>query len=176
MIPQTLREYETLEDDGVTGWYYHDEPHGGFLVADVTEVGMDDRRFRLALAFKFTDLQAACGEDGYLVEAVFVPFPDTLTESHKESIASSYGMAPSDLTVEQIGEYGLCVPITNAWGAETWDAGYEEIVNQSAFMSFAPGFAMDRPMNRLGTTGWDMLRDAVDDVNAFDAALDRLRT
>ena len=185
--------YETLDDipfnhetddDDRTGWHYQDPGYGGFLALSETacqiRAGGEEIDVPVVSCIEFTDLDAACGEDGWLVEAKLVPVPEALSDEKRESVAGSCCRWDDDgnpvIDLYDIASYGLCVPIEHVWGAETWEEGFSQIRDAAYFSgSVGVGFALDGAWNRMGTTGWDLIRDAVLDEDAFQKSLDRLR-
>jgi hypothetical protein len=166
------------ETDDDSGWYYQDKPYGGFLVYDLTEVQTtrDDQEVRvpLAVTVEFTDLEDACGEPGYLVAGNLTPLPSVLSRENLENVSwqrDDDGNPVADLM--DVAQYGLCVPLDNSWGAESWEAGFEELRDTLTLQSILPGFYLDRPWNRLGTTGWELLDDALFDEDAFQKTAER---
>lgn len=167
------------ENDNNTGWHYRDEPYGGFLVAEETEVECDGVSVTLGVCVEFTNLEDACGEPGFLVDVKHVVSPDSLSERGIEKVASSGCRYDDDgkpiIDYYDVAMYGFSKSVDNVWGAETWEEGYDEVVGSLAFGSVAPGFSLDAAYNMLGTTGWDIIRDATQDIDAHDASMDRLR-
>ena len=176
--------YTHQTDDG-TGWEYCDEPYGGFLVVEHTECQIshpetgDLVSVPLASCIEFIDLDGACGEPGFLVEAKLVVNPDALSESSTDSVAGSCGWYDDDgepvIDFYAVASYGFSHQIKHDWGAETWQDGFEAVKGACAFGGMACGFSLDQPMNRIGTTGWDVIQDAVFDIDAFDQSLARLK-
>jgi hypothetical protein len=167
------------ETDDNLGWLYRDEGYGGYLVIGETKAQMPDPVtgeevvIPLGVGIEFIDLESACGEDGWLVEAKLVVSPDSLSDEKREAVAGSMGRRPDEIDYYDVHSYGLGVQIDHIWGAESWEEGYEEIKAQTAFGEFAPGFILDRTWNMIGTNGWDTLRDACFNVDQFDATLER---
>lgn len=164
-------------DDGL-GWYYRDEPYGGFLiVAETTAFFHDDETgeeiaVRLGIGVEFIDWGAAVpGGDGYLADAKAVVHPDSLTESSRADVAPH---GDTDPNYYDVASYGYSVPVEDVH-ADDWKTAYEEAKSALAFADFGVGFILDRPMNRMGMTGWDMVRDAANDIDGHDAAMERLK-
>jgi hypothetical protein len=171
------------ERDDALGRYYWDQPWGGFLVVAETEAYYHDddgteRTVRLGIGVEFIDGGEQIpdpSETGYLADAKAVVHPDSLTESSRNDVAGVHGWDDdTDLTYHDVATYGYSVPLEDANG-ETWQEAYEQVKSTLALANMGVGFLLDRPMNRIGTTGWDMIRDANDDVDAHDAALERAK-
>lgn len=164
-------------DEPPTGRMYWDQPYGGFLVLEYAEVEnrSHDPSYTvpLAVGVTFTDLESAAGEPGYLVEGNLIPVPEVLSDEKLESVDPYNGRQP--VTVETISDYGLQVPLANEWGAETWQEGFDAIKAELAFGGVAPAWTMDRAWNRVGTTGWDLVEDALFNEDSFKKSLDRLK-
>ena len=104
--------------------------------------------------------------DGYdiggkhLVTAYIVS-PDQLSDTEKDRACASLGMDewPNDVSmqIEAIVDYGAgLVPIFDKVGNNKRKLEQEarQHLNMSTFLT---GFYLDRPINRLGTTGWEAL-------------------
>lgn len=139
-----------------------------FAVVGQTEVEEDDNEYTMFVVVRITNLaEHGVNETGFLVEAELAPHPKHLTEATREKIGG-------DGDLYDLVTYGLGIPITDVWGIESTDEGYEQVRGHINASSFAPAYMMDKHVNKIGTTGWDLLRDAVDDVDAHRATLDRV--
>lgn len=137
-----------------------------FAVVGQTEVGQDGDQYDMFIVVRVTNLAHATGDDGFLVEAEMAPHPKHLTEKTRERVGG-------EADLYDIVTYGLGIPIDNVQ-ADSPSEGYAEIKESTIAGNLVPAFLMDKPINRIGTTGWDMLRDAVEDVDAHRATMDRL--
>jgi len=163
--------------DGL-GRYYWDAPHGGFVVVAETTAyyhGSDgtERSVTLGIGVEFVDWGASVPDGkGYLADAKAVVHPDSLSDSSHGDVSGA--THDTDPDYYDVAMYGYCVPIDDAQG-DTWEQAYDQVTGALALADMGVGFVLDRPMNRIGTTGWDMIRDANDDVDAHDAALERAK-
>lgn len=166
-------------DDGL-GWYYRDQPHGGFLVVAETEAYFhsedtgEEVEVKLGIGVEFIDWGASVPDgSGYLANAQAAVHPDCLSESSKEDVSSTMG-DPETLSYHDVAMYGYGVPIDEAHG-EDWQEAYGDVKSSLALADIGVGFILDKPWNKIGTTGWDLLMDATEDVDAIDRALERAR-
>lgn len=171
--------YSSKTDDN-TGWMYQDDPYGGFLVYDFTEVvtTRNDREVRvpLAITVEFTNLEDVCGEPGFMADANLTPIPELLSQENLEKVSWDTDENGNPLAnIMDVAQYGFCIPLDNSWGEETWEDAFDEIKSSLAVGTTLSGFVLDRAWNRLGTTGWELLDDALFNEDAFDATIERLR-
>jgi len=126
------------------------------------------------------NLRDALGDEAeydYSVELQLVP--TKLTEEHKQDVMNSIGINESewqneDVRAWAIKEYGLGVPLWNKTG-DNVNKLLEEADEQVRPISAMIGFYLDRAVNRVGSTGWDMLRDALTNESWIDAGLRRIK-
>lgn len=165
--------------DDETGWYYQDDPYGGFLVYEWGECHTvhDDREVTVpfGVTVEFIDMESATGDDGFMVNANLTPHPDVLSAEKREKVAGRWDDDGEPIVdIQDVAMYGLCVPLASEIG-DTWEDGFEKIEGELAFGGTMPGWVLDRPWNMIGTTGWDVIADAAFDENAHEKSLARLR-
>lgn len=140
------------------------------------------------------------GDHVFTVNLQIVPTADSTKPAAKDKLASTYGANRDEFTPEMTVGYGSGIPIdpesiTDEESPAADDLDIESTGKQVSFTSWedaekyvenhipgkAPaiaglvGFYLDRPINRIGETGWDRLRElAVNpDSRSLDAAIDR---
>ena len=118
-------------------------------------------------------------EDGKVTILLsLVVLPESLSEKHLASVASFCGIDTKDVTIIDIYEYGLSCPIEDDEFNES-DYSVEDALDCAAevipSIDSLRGFYLDRPRNLIGTTGWDLLEDAIADENAYNRSLERAR-
>ena len=116
-------------------------------------------------------------ESDYVVELQLVP--TKVTKEHKQDVISYLGIPPEkwkdeDVRAWGIKEYGLGIPLWNDSGDDI-DELSKEADEQAIPISSTIGFYLDKSVNRLGSTGWDMLRDALNNESWVDAGLRRAK-
>ena len=120
------------------------------------------------LVMELINMDEACGRDNegksrYIVELSAVS-PSQCPEVERKRAMEScgYGTPPGasisdEAWVEMIHSYGVKAVLWsksgNNYGLLLGGARREALVSSSLF-----GFYMDRPQNRIGTTGWEMIR------------------
>lgn len=121
-------------------------------------------------------------EGQVLIELKLVVMPKSLNKKKKDEVASCSGIAAKDVTVIDIAEYGFYVPL----GREQFHVTSSDLMKskraQQVLTAIASiyemldamiGFYLDRPINRMGTTGWDTIYECVKGRNAIQATLKR---
>lgn len=168
------------DETGGLGWLYKDEPHGGFLVVAETEAQFHDEEAdeeveaRLGVCVEFIDWGASVPDgDGYLAVPQLVPHPESLSDSSLRKVTPG-GMDTDEIGYMDVSSYGYSVKI-NDHHADNWQDAYEAARGGLGLADMGSGFVLDRRINRAGATGWDMLRDAVLDINMHHAAMNRRR-
>jgi len=126
------------------------------------------------------NLEEAMGSDApakYHVELKIVP--TELTEEHKESI---FGGIPDSeeawddeyVRSVEIANYGLGVPAWRETGDNVKELK-EKARKQAPSIEALIGFYLDKPVNKVGSTGWDILKDALTNESWMDAGLERAK-
>lgn len=106
--------------------------------------------------------------------------PDSLKTEKLESVLSCCGVTKEDCTCEDVYDYGCSIPFGNEMVEcdESEDTGwdmdkFEDIANVFIPMDRMRGFHLDKPLNRLGNTGWDFLSDFIHGKSLIDSAIER---
>lgn len=144
-----------------------------------------------------TDLKRVSGE-GNVVQILLylVPEPKDWHESSLMNAARTYGWEkePREVILEQMrpqdaiengfavlfgqdsveydpNEEGFYDVLDNAEAVEKLNA----VASALQFYDNTRGFALDRPQNRIGTTGWDTLNECLNGKDKIQAGLDRMK-
>lgn len=159
------------EDD--LGWHYKDDGYGGYLVVAETEAHIRNRDIKLGIAVEFVEVGYIRGAEGeFSAQAHAAVHPDCLSEEAKRSVRSG-GAGDADLTYYDVARYGYRAPIDDQ-PCDEWEDGYEEVVGGMALADMGVGFILDRRYNRMGNTGWDILREATEpEFDSTEKALER---
>lgn len=92
-----------------------------------------------------------------------VPCADSLDRSKRGVIADFCGVDESDITIYDIQSYGCGVLMgSEDVISEEIDTTYlDKIASVCGIIDSLRGFYLDKPQNRIGTSGWDMLDDYI---------------
>lgn len=122
-----------------------------------TETGERHRLF-----IKVMNFYEATGEEEYK-DKPFIAYigslidGDSLTDKMRANIVHSGCIKEEDITSYDIESYGYAVPF------EKYEAGsitdFKDWIDKMLpRVEFMYGFYMDRPVNRIGTNGWDFIK------------------
>lgn len=147
--------------------YHHKEDNGSL-----------DFKYKYVLHAK--NLYEMTGEDEshnkWALGLDLVPMPKSLVKKERISVASYYDMNVGELDAFAVHDYGLYVPLGEV--VVDVSAGFDNVMpdkfNEGASVvetiNTMRGFYFDRPINRVGTTGWDLLNNWVGDGTDFITA------
>lgn len=158
---------------------------GAFYESKETFHHDDETSFDYKFCVEVIDLDEACGDDKYGIELSLVPMFGSLNKKKQDSILSSCCIEENEVNTYDIHQYGCSVPL-----------GFVEIDNegvsydkckgvQSALAAIANvfesinglrGFFLDKCVNGIGTTGWDLLNDYINGNDFVKATLERHKT
>lgn len=150
--------FETVYDSGEEQIYETKE------VFQHEEEGLN---FKYTYAVRVIDWGYATGEPEYenqfLVELQLVVHPDSLSEELAGSIMDCCGLAEDEFNVMDIISHGGgSVPMAHELVNEEY---LEDMIDSAMGVTRAidgmRGFFLDKPWNRIGTTGWDTVHYAV---------------
>lgn len=105
--------------------------------------------------------------------------PEEISEEHKEDVMTSMGITEEmwenkNVRVSTIADYGLGVPVWSQSGEDISEISEDADSTAPAIQGLV-GFFLDKPINRIGSTGWDVLKDAVANESYIDAGLERVK-
>ena len=92
-----------------------------------------------------------------------VPCADSLNKDKRSSVADCCGVDEDEITIYDISSYGC----NGCMGTEVVDNEYiedtylDKIASVCGIIDSLRGFYLDKPQNRIGTSGWDMLDDYI---------------
>lgn len=113
-----------------------------------------------------------------MVELDLVVMPESICEAQLRRIASGYDkdfdfsrIIWYDLILEGIGVVKFGDTTVDGW--DDVDGALLAIAHIFECMDRLRGFTLDCYVNRIGTTGWDILNNAVHGIDLFQPAFDR---
>lgn len=162
-----LSDIPHCSEYGEQSYYYGDEKYDVYLE--------DDRRVDCKLLIETNDYYGLTGDDTMKgtveVNVLLVPLPEALDAGQRESVAHSCGVEPDELTIEDVCSYGCYVPMSSevVKGVDDdapLDADKVQDKVRTAYkcldcIGSMAGFYLDRPMNAMGSSGWDFMESFV---------------
>lgn len=110
-----------------------------------------------------TDLYEASGEEDtkgkYLVTLNLVPTAKSLGKKQLRNVAETSGIKPKNVTIQDIEQYRYGVPLKSITTKQPTKE-IKKFKRESIAVKGLIGFYLDKPYNRMGNTGWDLLRDS----------------
>ena len=161
-------KFETLYDDGGS---FHQSKE--VFRHDVD----DDLNFDYRICVEVIDWQEATGEDDkeFILELKLVPEFKSLSPKHQASVLSCCGIDEAEVNAWDVSSYGLNVMLASEeCHYDELDAKLEAVANVFESINSLRGFYLDRYVNRIGNTGWDLLFDFINGEDYVKAALGRL--
>lgn len=156
---KAIREIDTYGDESL------------FLSRKVyTHKSDRDIRFRYQYAIEsYTNSDE--GQEKTQYTLYLVPVFNSLSEKNKKSVIDSTNNNPDTIDVF---DYGCNIIMAS----ECRDGGFnkeviDNIANTVECIDSLRGFYLDKPQNRIGSTGWDMLYDFIKDVDYIEATFKR---
>ena len=108
------------------------------------------------------------GNDMWYVTLHLVPSPQSLCKEKVDSICDCCGVDKSELKHSDINDYGCTVDVATE---TTSEQDPQHLIDLAS--SIVPavdglrGFFLDKRINAIGTTGWDILQSAINGVKIF---------
>lgn len=161
-------EFETLYDDCSS---FHQS-------REVFEHNEEGLSFKYRLCVRVTDLEefdpSCAGKT--LVELQLVPLLESLGKKTRESVLKCCGVDDGECSAMDIADYGAEVTLASEeCKTEEVDRKLESVANIYKTVNSLRGFYLDRYVNRIGSTGWDLLHDYINGVDFVSATLGRYR-
>lgn len=110
----------------------------------------------------------------YAIEAVWcegkiyyglylVPCADSLNKDKRSSVADCCGVNEDEITINDISSYGcnVCMGTEVVDNEDIEDTYLDKIASVYEVIDSLRGFYLDKYVNRIGNTGWDMLDDFI---------------
>ena len=171
-------------EKGIGNEIFKNISYGGdtdyFVTKKVYEHREDELNFDYQYLVGATDMGAFGGDEGISVCLCIVPKKESVCKKEMDKMLESFGIPFEQVEPYDFGDYGNYVQIAEkTFTYEEWESKQDEILDIIATViptidTFF-GFYMDRCINRIGTTGWDFLEDAIADENAYNQSLERAR-
>ena len=132
-------------------------------------------KIRLVVSARVLDFYELTGDieendpDRFDVVLEVIPDKEYFNEDYQANIMGSCGLDTWDeVTYDDIVSYGATVARIGEYLFSSWDNAIDFIENipQNKDLSlgglmFLSGFLLDRPINRIGTDGWELIQEMV---------------
>ena len=119
----------------------------------------DGMSFKYRYAFREFDM-----EDGnYATELLLCIEPASMCKAKREEIAAMCGIDEKDVRIEDSIDCVMCgsIPIESAAiEADKLDEAKDTVASALPMYDMMRGFSLDRCVNLIGTTGWDLVKEA----------------
>ena len=173
----------------------------GMLNEKFNEYSRDDDSLRYISKEEFLHDETDCDEDGlkfnyrYVINGdaycdrgkihrfynlYLVVCPKSLCKEKLEDVLDCCGISADEANCCDVVDYGILVPMGDVEfefdedNDEGWnDEVLNNIANVFETINGLRGFYLDKPMNRLGNTGWDLLYEAVRGKDLFESVKER---
>ena len=140
----------------------------------------DDFRFDYKYVVRFVDYSQYTDSDKIGYELLMVVMPKSLHKSQIEELAKQFGedFDPKQIDLRDVID---CLTASVAFGSgeiDNWDEVDNELLKIAHVfdvMDRFRGFSLDKYVNRIGTTGWDVLAHATKGEDLFQPAFDRYK-
>lgn len=147
-------------------------------------VELESKDIQLHLYIQDIDMAEYDDTKEHVIEIGVVPDFESLSEKHQEDILSQFIEEDREYFKNNTGEllsdiiqYGLGVTLRCETVENPEDV--EDKINSAIAVRYAItgliGFELDRYVNRIGNTGWDMLNEYCCDVDSLQTALARYK-
>ena len=158
------------------------EYYNGVLVEkEPFTVELDDKEVQLHLYIEHIDMSEYKDTDDQIISIGVVPAFESLSEKHQEDILSQftdedqeYFKNHTDELLQDSISYGFGITLRSETVKED---DVENKINSAIAVRHAVsgliGFELDRYVNRIGNTGWDLLADYCNDEDIVQKALAR---
>ena len=108
------------------------------------------------------------GNDKWYVTLHLVPSPQSLCKEKADSVCDCCGVDKSELNHSDINDYGCSVDVATETTSEQDPQHLIDIASTIVPVADAMrGFILDKRINMIGTTGWDILQNAINGVKIF---------
>ena len=126
----------------------------------------------LTFDFRYLITANLCGDengnDKWYVTLHLVPSPQSLCKEKADSVCDCCGVDMSELSHSDINDYGCSVDVATE---TTSEQDPQHLIDLAAtivpMVNAMRGFILDRRINMIGTTGWDILQNAINGVKIF---------
>lgn len=126
----------------------------------------------LTFDFRYLITANLCGDengnDKWYVTLYLVPSPQSLCKEKADSVCDCCGVDMSELNHSDINDYGCSVNVATETTSEQDPQHLIDLASSIVPMVNAiRGFILDKRVNFAGTTGWDVLQNAINGVKIF---------
>lgn len=165
--------------------YYDSDDRAVYFSKKTFKHEEEDLTFNYKYAIVVTDVGVYTGDDApIVVELLLVPSFNDLTEDNKNNIRYCYGYGDDEISEKwlwvdvldysfavKIGEESIDNPskdVRDEWiESEPIKDILESVVAVYEAVDSQRGFYLDKAWNRIGTTGWDTLRNAINNESLY---------
>lgn len=119
----------------------------------------DEMSFKYRYAFREYEM-----EDGnYATELLLCIEPASMCKAKREEIAAMCGIDEKDVRIEDAIDCVMCgaIPfVSETVAADKLEEAKDTVATALPMYDMMRGFSLDRCVNRIGTTGWDLVKEA----------------
>jgi hypothetical protein len=135
------------------------------LFKDMTSYAMESIKtlnngdFDYKMVIQLTDMDEATGDTSqgkWMATLSAVKTPKYLTKEQLADVANTCSMESKDVTCFDIAAVGICANIKTMLGNNK-SRILSTLKKEANTASMLFGFYMDRPLNAIGSTGWDFI-------------------
>jgi hypothetical protein len=182
---------KTYEFDGISTEQFNPQDRQNFMEYEFENllieksaftVELENKEVQLHLYIKDIDMSEYDNTDEHIIEIGVAPEFESLSEKHQEDILSQFMEEDrefyknnTDALLFDIISYGFGITLRSETVENPEDV--EDKVNSAIAVrhgvSGLIGFELDRYVNRIGNTGWDLLADYCNDEDIIKKALAR---
>ena len=184
----------TYEFNGISTEQFNEQDKQNFIEYDYGEnlliektsftVELENKDIQLHLYIQDIDMAEYDDTNEHIIEIGVVPDFESLSEKHQEDILSQfieedreYYKNNTDSLLPDIIQYGFGITLRSETVENPEDV--EDKVNSAIAVRYAVsgliGFELDRYVNLIGNTGWDMLNESCCDVDIIQTVLARYK-
>lgn len=184
----------TYEFNGISTEQFNEQDKQNFIEYDYGEkyliekssltVELENKDVQLHLYIRDIDMSEYEDTNEHIIEIGVVPSFESLSEKHQEDILSQFMEEDREYFKNNTGSllpeiifYGLGITLRCETVENPEDV--EDKINSAIAVRYAItgliGFELDRYVNRIGNTGWDMLNEYCCDVDSLQTVLARYK-
>lgn len=179
----------TYAFDGISTEQYNEqdrelflESYSGTLIERKPfKVELDDKEVELHIFIEDTDMADYGDTTDHYITLGVVPAFKSLTKENQDRLLSQFTqedrermLANPDYLLQDALDYGFSIPLhTVTVSPDEVEHTIKSAIAVRFGVSGLIGFELDRPRNRLGSTGWDSLSDYCEGVDLLNATLAR---
>ena len=161
---------------------FHEGYNGILIDPESFTVELENKEVELHLYIEDIDMSEYEDTQDHYVTLGVIPSFKSLSESNQQTILNQFQederesiKADTMGLLQECKCYGFEVPLHTVTVKDPNEV--EHVINSAIAVRFGVsgliGFELDRPRNRIGNTGWDLLEDYCDDIDLIKVALAR---